>query len=68
MKDTQRMNTDPVMPAPMVLTVKQTSKVLGLGLNQTYEAIRCGVIPSMRIGRRIIVPIAALDKKLEGAT
>jgi excisionase family DNA binding protein len=50
----------------MVLTVKETAKVLGLGLNQTYEAIRCGLIPSMRIGKRIIVPRAALHKKLAG--
>jgi excisionase family DNA binding protein len=48
------------------LTVKETAKALGLGLNQTYEAIRCGLIPSMRIGKRIIVPRAALHKKLAG--
>jgi excisionase family DNA binding protein len=62
MKDIQRTSKE----AAMVLTVKETAKALGLGLNQTYEAIRCGLIPSMRIGKRIIVPRAALHKKLAG--
>jgi excisionase family DNA binding protein len=66
MKDTQRTSREAAMPQPMVLTVKETAKALGLGLNQTYEAIRCGLIPSMRIGKRIIVPRAALHKKLAG--
>jgi excisionase family DNA binding protein len=66
MKNTPRTSGDAAMPQRMVLTVKETAKVLGLGLNQTYEAIRRGLIPSMRIGKRIIVPRAALHKKLAG--
>ena len=66
MKDIQRTSGEAAVPQPMVLTVKETAKVLGLGLNQTYEAIRGGLIPSMRIGKRIIVPRAALHKKLAG--
>jgi excisionase family DNA binding protein len=47
-----------------VLTVKETADVLGIGLNQAYEAIRSGAIPSLKIGKRIIVPRVALEKKL----
>jgi excisionase family DNA binding protein len=54
-------------PPGIVLTVRETAKALGLGINQTYAAIRAGDIPSLRIGKRIIVPRAALNKKLEGA-
>ena len=41
---------------PLVLTVFQTSKLLGLSRGATYEAVRTGQIPSVRIGRRILIP------------
>jgi excisionase family DNA binding protein len=47
-------------------TVKETSEILGAGVNQTYEAIRRGEIPSMRLGRRFLVPAEALHRKLRG--
>ena len=34
--------------------------------NSAYEAVKLGDIPSLKIGRRIIVPKAALDRMLEG--
>jgi excisionase family DNA binding protein len=54
------------LPPALVLTVRETAKELGLGINQTYAAIRAGIIPSLRVGRRIIVPRVALNKKLGG--
>lgn len=44
----------------------ETAKELRLSRNGTYEAIRRGEIPSIRIGRRIVVPRVALQKKLLG--
>ncbi len=44
------------LPLPPALTVKQTSKLLGLGLRQTYDAIHAGEIVAVRIGRRLLVP------------
>ncbi|HAN64462.1 MAG TPA: DNA-binding protein [Rhizobiales bacterium] len=49
------------------LTIPETAKLLGVGLNQAYEAARRGEIPTIRIGRRILVPVAALERKLQGA-
>jgi excisionase family DNA binding protein len=37
---------------------------LGLGRNASYEAARRGEIPTIKIGRRLLVPIAALDRML----
>jgi excisionase family DNA binding protein len=48
------------------LTIREAAEALGIGLNQAYEAARSGQIPSIRIGKRIIVPRAAFQKKLEG--
>lgn len=51
---------------PEVLTVQETSRLLRLGRNATYEAIRRGEIPSLRVGRRIVIPRAALERLLSG--
>ena len=40
---------------------------LGLGRNASYEAVRAGVIPSLRIRGKILVPLRALDALLDGA-
>jgi excisionase family DNA binding protein len=47
-----------------VLTVDEAAKVLRLGRSAAYKAVRAKEIPSIRIGRRILVPVAALDDKL----
>ncbi len=50
-----------------VLTVEEARKLLRLSRGLMYEAIRTGQIPSVRIGRRILIPRIALDRKLEGS-
>jgi excisionase family DNA binding protein len=42
-------------------------QVLGIGRNSVYEAIRQRQIPALKIGRRIVIPRAALQRLLEGA-
>jgi excisionase family DNA binding protein len=46
------------------LTVEQAAEVLGVGRNSAYEAVRRGEIPVVRIGRRLVVPRAALERML----
>jgi excisionase family DNA binding protein len=53
--------------AQIVYTVPETAKLLGLGVNNCYDAINRGDIPSIRIGRRILVPCAALEGLLASA-
>ena len=45
-------------------TIPEVAKVLGIGRNAAYEAARTGQIPTIRIGGRILVPLAALEKLL----
>ena len=52
----------------LVLTPVETARLLRISRGTVYEQIRLGVIPSIRCGRRILVPKAALIKMLEGAT
>jgi excisionase family DNA binding protein len=49
-----------------VLTPKEASRLLGLGRGLTYEAIRRGDIPSLRIGGRILIPLKLLKRQIEG--
>ncbi len=51
-----------------VLTVMEAAKLLRLSRGSAYEGIRSGQIPSIRIGRRLLVPRRALEKMLEGVT
>jgi Helix-turn-helix domain len=37
----------------------------GLSRNASYKAARRGEIPTVRIGRLLKVPVAALERKLE---
>jgi excisionase family DNA binding protein len=46
------------------LTVEQVAPVLGIGRSAAYEGVRSGDIPSIRIGGRILIPVAALRRLL----
>jgi excisionase family DNA binding protein len=56
-------------PAPerRTMTVPEAAKVLGIGRSNAYAAARNGDIPTIKIGKRMLVPVAALERKLEGA-
>ncbi len=45
----------------LTLTVDETAKCLGIGRNSAYEAIARGEIPVVKIGKRLLVPKAALE-------
>ena len=51
----------------LTLSVAEAGLQLGLGRSLMYEAIRSKQIPSIRIGRRILIPRVALERLLEGA-
>lgn len=56
------------MPIPddksLTLTVSEVSRLLNLSRGSTYEAIRRGEIPHIRIGRRILISKKAFDRFL----
>lgn len=49
---------------PMTYTVDETASLLRIGRNHAYEAVRSGEIPSVKIGKRILVPRIALERML----
>lgn len=48
----------------LVFTVEEAAQLLGISRSFAYEAVQRGDIPSMRIGKRILVPKTALERFL----
>jgi excisionase family DNA binding protein len=46
--------------------VEEAAAKLGIGRNQAYEAARRGEIPTIKVGKRILVPKAAFNRMLDG--
>jgi excisionase family DNA binding protein len=46
--------------------IEEAAEMLGIGRNQGYEAARRGDIPTIKIGKRLLVPKAALERMLKG--
>ena len=53
-------------PERLTLTVEEAAATLGISRAFAYEAVRRGEIPSIRIGRRVLVPRVALDRLVGG--
>ena len=51
----------------LTLTVEEAAQALGISRASAYEAVRVGEIPSIRIGKRVLVPKSALERMLEHA-
>jgi excisionase family DNA binding protein len=59
--------TLPGVPTPderPTLSVSETGKILGLSRQSAYNAATAGEIPTIRLGRRLVVPTAALRRLL----
>lgn len=48
------------------MTVDEAAKVLGLSRSAAYDSVARGEIPSLRFGRKIVIPKAAIEKMLQG--
>ena len=49
-----------------VLTVEEVAAILRISRGLAYEMVRIGRLPSIRLGRRLLVPRSALERMLEG--
>jgi hypothetical protein len=60
-------NAKPNEDEPLAISVPAAGAEIGLGRNASYEAARRREIPTLRFGRRLVVPLAAWRRKLEQA-
>lgn len=49
---------------PDVLTVTEAAEFLRLGRNSVYQAIQRKELPSVRVGRRVLIPKESLERFL----
>jgi excisionase family DNA binding protein len=51
----------------LVVNVKEASELLGLSRASTYQGISTGEIPSIKVGKRILIPLIRLEKIMDEA-
>jgi excisionase family DNA binding protein len=49
------------------MTVEEAARFLGIGRALAYEMARTGKLPTIRFGRRLVVPCRAVERLLENA-
>jgi len=49
----------------MTMTVREAAVFLGLSKNSAWAAVKRGEIPSVRVGRRVLIPVRRLEEMLE---
>lgn len=59
------MRTDDL---PLTISVEKAGELLGIGRRTAYRAAATGELPTVRIGRRLLVPTTRLLRLLDGAT
>ena len=51
-------------PTTLVYTIQEAAILLNLGRSSMYQAVRTGAVPSVKLGRRILIPRTALEQFL----
>jgi excisionase family DNA binding protein len=52
------------MTTPLTYSVEEAARLLGVSRGVGYEAARRGQLPTIRLGRRLLVPKIALERML----
>lgn len=56
-----------VVDEKIAYSVSEAARALGLSLNTTYELIRQNRLPALRLGKRLLIPRAELEKLMQSA-
>jgi excisionase family DNA binding protein len=62
---TERGGMVSIMTEPLTITIPEAAKLLGISRGAAYAAAAERTLPVLRIGRRLLVPRAALDRLLD---
>jgi excisionase family DNA binding protein len=63
----QRPNTKKVSRDRATMSPRESIEITGFGITHTYDLLRRGVMPSIKVGARFFIPKSALLKWLESA-
>jgi excisionase family DNA binding protein len=53
------------MSVPLLISVREAAQLLGIGRDSAYALVRERRLPTIRIGRRLLVPRGALERWVE---
>lgn len=65
--DDPSMSTTERHSERLTYTVEEVAHLLGISRTTAYQSVRSGEIPSCRFGRRLVVPVRAVDDLLDSA-
>jgi excisionase family DNA binding protein len=51
---------------PIVLSISQTAKLLGVSESHVRNMIRRGELRAVKFGKRVLVPVEAVDAVVDG--
>jgi hypothetical protein len=51
---------------PLAVSVEKAAQLLGISTRLAWTLVGSGVIPSKRLRRRVLVPVAGLEQLLRG--
>lgn len=55
-------------PQRMTRTVEEAAPLLGVGRASVYKLIKSGELRSVRVGRKMLIPLSAIDAFLNGTS
>jgi excisionase family DNA binding protein len=53
------------VPEPLFVSVKDGARRVGIGRDAMYGLVKSGRIPSLAVGRKRLIPVAALERFAE---
>ena len=53
-------------PERLTITVPEAATKLGISRASAYEGVRSGSLPSVRVGKRYLIPLKRFERFLEG--
>ena len=52
----------------VTLSIDEAAEMLGISRAHAYDLVRRGVLPRLRLGRRVVIPVKALEEFIDAAT
>lgn len=62
----RRLKTVKPAHAALTMTVEAAARELGVSRGTAYECAKSGQIPTIRLGRRLLVPVESLRRMING--
>ncbi|MEM7342394.1 MAG: helix-turn-helix domain-containing protein [Actinomycetota bacterium] len=51
----------------LALSVPEAAELLGISRSAAYSCVRSGELPALKMGRRVLIPVAALRRLVDEA-